>query len=556
MGITVREALTLPELTQVQVLAGDKGLDREIQRVSVMEVPDISAFIEEGELLLTTAYPIVDKQGILEELIPLLHQRGLVGLAIKPERYIHEIPPIMLQQADELDFPLLKLPNTPSFTIILNAIMSRILHLQASLLEYSDSVHRCLTDLVLNGHGIPSLVRKLAELIAFPIALSNADFQLLEVSEDDELLRQQAVQFISDLQVRKPPVQKQISTRIERFREDGFPSVLVFPVKAGHYLFGYVYILELEGHLPPAGVVAVEQATVALALEFQKRKAIQEHEQRFLDDFVRDLLNGNIHSTSEMEERGKVHGWRAEFPQVILAVEAVAERNVPMPDLLINKIVIQQRLRDIILHHSALNVRNRLLARFGDVLVLLYLPSTTNEEVAKHEACDVARRILNRLMDDMSGEHMDINIGICRPCKDSKDLQEGFRQVTEALYVQRQTQSVGRIVHYDDLGIYRLLARVSDIDELRRYCDERLSKITAYDEKNGTELLSTLRGIIEANGNMNLAAKHLFIHYNTLRYRAKKIEDLTGVKFHSWESIVEFSVALKADLVLRIHNVD
>lgn len=162
MGITVREALQLPELANVAVEAGARGLDREIHTVSVMEVPDIYAFVERGELLLTTAYPIHNNKDALSKLVPMLAEKGLAGLAINLARYIDEIPPEMIEQANALDFPLLRLPLGTTFTKILTPILSEILHRQAMLLQRSESVHRSLTDLVLRSEGLDSLVHTLS----------------------------------------------------------------------------------------------------------------------------------------------------------------------------------------------------------------------------------------------------------------------------------------------------------------------------------------------------------------------------------------------------------
>src|SRR5207302_460032 len=81
-------------------LAGASGLDRVVQRLNVMEVPDILPWVKPHELLLTTGYPLRDAPDALVDLVAELDERGLAAMAIKLHRYIDALPPQMLAEAD------------------------------------------------------------------------------------------------------------------------------------------------------------------------------------------------------------------------------------------------------------------------------------------------------------------------------------------------------------------------------------------------------------------------------------------------------------------------
>src|SRR3982751_4731705 len=136
-GVPLREALALPALQGVRVLAGQAGLHRTVRYVNVMEVPDILDWVKPDELLLTTAYPLRDDRAALGELVPHLAQRGLAGLAVKPARYIDAVPPVMREAADRLAFPLLELPPETALADIINAVLELILNRQALRLARS-----------------------------------------------------------------------------------------------------------------------------------------------------------------------------------------------------------------------------------------------------------------------------------------------------------------------------------------------------------------------------------------------------------------------------------
>src|SRR5215831_14301707 len=106
MGLAVREVLAAPCLARARVLAGERGLDRIVSRLNVMEVPDILPWVKPYELLLTTGYPLRDDPAALVRLVGDLAERDLAAIAIKFHRYIDVLPAEVLAEADRRGFPV------------------------------------------------------------------------------------------------------------------------------------------------------------------------------------------------------------------------------------------------------------------------------------------------------------------------------------------------------------------------------------------------------------------------------------------------------------------
>ena len=64
-GVPLREALKLAPFQRARVVAGAAGLDRLVNQVNIMEVPDILPWVKPRQLLLTTAYPLRDERAAL-----------------------------------------------------------------------------------------------------------------------------------------------------------------------------------------------------------------------------------------------------------------------------------------------------------------------------------------------------------------------------------------------------------------------------------------------------------------------------------------------------------
>jgi hypothetical protein len=106
VDISVQEAMNIYPLSEGKVVAGAGGISRMISALNLMDAPDIYNWMKQGELLLTTGYAIKDSSELFVELLHNLNERGSSGLGIKLGRYWKQIPKIVIEEADRLDFPI------------------------------------------------------------------------------------------------------------------------------------------------------------------------------------------------------------------------------------------------------------------------------------------------------------------------------------------------------------------------------------------------------------------------------------------------------------------
>jgi purine catabolism regulator len=103
-----------------------------------------------------------------------------------------------------------------------------------------------------------------------------------------------------------------------------------------------------------------------------------------------------------------------------------------------------------------------------------------------------------------------------------------------------------RVASYRDLGSFQLLLSLQDDDALRLYCDSVLGPLESGGNGDyGDELLRSLEVFIEQNGQWERAARELFCHRHTLRYRIRRIEELTGRDLGNARDRIDFWLALR-----------
>jgi sugar diacid utilization regulator len=106
---------------------------------------------------------------------------------------------------------------------------------------------------------------------------------------------------------------------------------------------------------------------------------------------------------------------------------------------------------------------------------------------------------------------------------------------------------------FEQTGTYQLLLpHMDDPAELRRFYDETVRPIAAYDEQYETDLLGTLSAFLDCDANVNATAARLFTHRHTVRYRFERVRELTGLDVSSTDGREKLSLGLKAMRVLGI----
>ena len=531
-GVTLREALKLAPLQRARVVAGAAGLDRLVSQVNVMEVPDILPWVKPGQLLLTTAYPLRDKRAALSALVPGLAERGLAGFAIKPTRYIKAIPPVMVDAAEQLAFPLIELPPEASFDEVINAVLGSILNAQAVRLERSAAIHDRFTRIVLSGGGLREIAQTLAELIERPAAILDPDDAVLAPSSGtrgQNLIPQASPPgSTDDVDLSPPP-----STRATGHGT----GVQAIPIQVDGDRHGSIVVLADDGELTEDALVAVEQAATVAALRLVQARGLAEVDRRFQVVCLEELVAGHVVDRGVLHERALAFGWDLTAPRAVLVAELTELDGRRLSQLAgtPEEGRAWHRLAEAV---TAALGRGAIVWQRSTGVAALVAPGRRGRESLLEAAATLQAEAARRLPGSV------VAVGIGRTCEDPLDLAGSHREALRALAVGSRTRGAGHISLFEDLGLDRLLAGCSD-GELTAFREATLGKLLAYDAAHQSDLVSTLDAFLTASGNAARAAQALFIHYNTLRHRLATIEQVLAIDLDDAEARLSLALALR-----------
>ncbi|MEU5881793.1 PucR family transcriptional regulator ligand-binding domain-containing protein [Spirillospora sp. NPDC047279] len=561
-GLSVGEVLGVSTLNGARLIAGRSGLERIVQRLNVMEVPDILSWVKPNELLLTTGYPLRNTPQSLGNLVADLDERGLAALAIKLGRYLDSLPPEMIEQADRRGFPLILLPNDVGFDDILNQVLTDILNRQAAVLARTEEVHRALVQIVLCGGGLQEVVDEVATLLEVAVVVLDGEQRVLAGAGPEEHI--QAMRAFNAVASNGPHGPAGLAAA----------DHLAVPVVAGGFDHGRILAYSPDGALRETDLGILERAATVAALVVTKQQAVAAVESKYRADFLRDILAGRAGDDDRVVAHCSGFGWDLDRPVMVVVAEldgrtAQAEPPGPPAGQPAGQQAGQQGGQSA--GQAAAHAPGRSGARQGaeaepasqrgrgadERLAQERLAAAWSAVVRRHDRCAAVASFAHEVVavvgadaDDAAGlstgpvqtmlkeanalfaEHLSVrrtfSTGISRTVTSPAALPEAYEQAVKAVRVGRQLHGSGARAHFDQLGVYRLLSLVSDPEELHAFVRETLGELAGDDEPELVDLRRTLQVLLETNLNVAETARRLHFHYNTLRYRIGKLERMLG----------------------------
>lgn len=527
IGVTVGELLG--EDLKLNLLGGRAGLGRLVRSVGVMETPDLYPLVKQGDLILTALFAVKDDRDAQLALIPELHRRGAVGLAVK-RRYVEHLPAKMLEEAERLGFPLLEIPPDAAFSDVMLPVFRQIVNRQAAVLARQVQAHRAVMQAVLEGRGLTHLAETLAGLLSNPVVIRGAEGEILAVSRVGAD-RPDVVQVACAPAARTEyllPGTTDLHRREGVLLGDRSISRTVSPILSGERSCGQILVVESTRRLSDLDLLIVDSVSTVVALELTNQRAVQEVERRYRGEFLVGLFAREIESEEALQERAIAFGLDLRRHHQVLALRMSYPESGDPASL--------QRLRD---QFYATLSRQEPIALVGQA-GLYTVALVDAHQVPSDRAREFAAGLLAQSPDGLL-----VSAGIGRPGMGVQGLRKSYGEACRAVTVGERAWGGRAAYHCDDLGLYQILAQLTLSEDLERFL-AAIDKLVVYERDSRTDLIQTLETYFECKGNVRKVSERLFAHYNTVLYRLERIQQITGISLEEAGGRLHLQVALQA----------
>jgi purine catabolism regulator len=537
VATTVADLLAIDELA-LTLVAGGQGVSRPIRWAHVSELKDPTRFLRGGEVLLTTGLGMRGGQGAQAGYVEQLAEARLAALGLGLGFAFKVTPPAVVAAADRAGFPVFEVPFEVPFIAITEALFSRLVNEQYVLLQRAGTVQQTLSRLLLEGAGLDALLGAYARMTGTKGLLFDLHGEVVAAAPGAGALLQPRAVW-TEIQTLRPE-----GNEFSMSLSDEIGSRSLLPILVGGSPAGFL-VLHREDRPEPFHQVVVHHLATAIALELAKAQAVARTERRLVGDFLDALLEGEL-SGDETRRRLRFLGL-GRSPAVAVLVARCAAAPAPGPTLAAPD-GATEALRRL--------VEDRLSRKPGP-----YVASVHDDlVVALFEAGDpaAARATAEAVAEGVLARGVAARFGLGTPASDPPALRRAYQEARFALAAAATVEvpaapggsPVGRVASVEDLGSHRLLLALQEDAALEALSRGLLAPLRAYDQRQHGDLVASLRTFLEHNGNWEAAARALAVHRHTLRYRIRRVAELTGRDLDSAADRVEFWLALQAADVL------
>jgi Purine catabolism regulatory protein-like family/PucR C-terminal helix-turn-helix domain len=506
----------------LKLVAGKGSADSPIRWVHISEIENPTPWLTGGELLLTTGFNLrtADSQ---REFVRLLAGHGLAGIGFGTGFEHKQMPKALFAEAKRLKFPLFEVPYEMPFIAITEKAFTRLVNEQYDVLARGTELHERLERLVIEERGLAEVLGSVAEAIGGSALVLDGQGRLIARSRGSGLPRGPMTKLGKEVaerasERRAAPFMPEHPELAER------ALALPVPARGQGLPRAWLAVVGESGPLGDFERLCARQAAVVVALELMRERTVRETERRLAGDVLAEVLTGRLEAD---EIRGRLRPFGVGDRAVVLVFE--------LDDPVAAEDALEAELADAGaggLVAEARTPRRPLLCAVVDA--------------GAGDPIELARKARTAL----AAKHGPVRAAASRAAA-VESLRRGFHEARCALEATSLVDGdAPEVASHRDLGAFTLLLALQDEDALRSYSDSLLAPIEA-DGQYGSELLRSLEAYIEQNGQWERAARELYCHRHTLRYRIRRIEELTGRDLGRAHDRIELWLALRARELVR-----
>lgn len=546
----VRELLDVPAL-KLRLLTDVTGLDRQIKHVYTTDLPDPGRYLTPGDLVLTGMI-WCREPGDADRFVRALARAGASALAAGEA--LGSVPSEVVDACGRHGVALLAVPAETSFASVTDEVARRLSGDRASAMTRVLGRRRRLLSAVAEGAGLDEMFRLMGREIGVDCWLLTGTGRLVGGTGPE------------------PPAELALRLAAEYVRADRLPAV-VRDEESRYSLFGvgvgtggepriaswFLACPGLEQDCPHEVRESVIELAADVALERARLEAGRSGERKLAEAIVALLADEGV-APAEVASLLRASGCAPDASYVVAAFAASPDRVVPdrmagerVPgdrmagERMAGERVAPDRWRYDLAEELAQPSRALAAALGEEVIVLI---PVAGDPAASALAFTERLRAVSQVV-EVDRSRPRISVGVAAPATGAAALAGAMHEASSArrLASLRAGAAPGMlVVTSDEVASHELLLASVPGSVLRSFRDRLLGPLLWYDTQHRAELVPTLREFLACSGSWNACAARMYVHVNTVRYRIKRIEELTGRDLSSLDDRVDFFLALRIRL--------
>jgi purine catabolism regulatory family protein/PucR-like helix-turn-helix protein/diguanylate cyclase with GGDEF domain len=520
----------------LRLLTDVAGLDRTIRNVYTTDLPDPSRYLTPGALVLT-GLMWCREPGDADRFAAALDRAGVAALGAGEA--LGQVPAELIRACARHGIPLIAVPAETSFAAVTEEVGQQLNGDRATAMTRVLGRRRLLLSAVAEGAGLDAMFRLIRRELGAECWLLTGLGRVVggtSPSLPGPLALRLACEY---LEVGRLPAVAEVDApgaaggRYSLFGVGGEPRITSwFLACAGR-----------EQDWPHELRESVTELAADVALERARLDAARTGDQKLAEAIIGMLGSGGENAApAEIASLMRAAGLAPDGRYVVIALAAEADR-VTGPHA--------GRWRGDLAAELVLPLADGAVAGpLGEeIIVLVPAPEgSAPEGIAPEDPAHLLAAGIRAADPVVSSDRSRIRVtaGVSALADGVAALGGALQEAGSArrLAALRGPAAVA-VVTSDEISSHELLLATVPSSVLRSFRERLLGPLLAYDDRHRAELLPTLREFLACSGSWNACAAQMYVHVNTVRYRIRRIEELTGRDLSRLNDQVDFFLALQ-----------
>ena len=537
MGISVGEILDSEFFNDYKVLAGHRGLEKQIQGITVLDAPDGFLWTKGREFVISAGYIFVQNPHLLEEYVQTEHLRNSACLGIKIGRYLKKIPDNILKEFDKHEVPLIQIPYRDSWMDIMNAINVEVMNKNIRQFKIDEIKARKFFDESYHTRKINKILSAIEREMNFPAMLYDLSSEKVYYSS----YRFNQASDNMDIENFWNPsfnYSKEIlcdNLKMSRYRifDDKYEkpfSWITVPITVDNKTKAYFVVIEAMGLIDYFDQFSIRIGFLMIQSMYEQILVAQSVSDNGFEKFINSMLSG------KMNDRDDIINAANELNLNLNNKSYVAVMKQTNDDLILAG--FRDVLKGCLRSAFAPNYSRMSLIEDNKCLFLF----KNDEDISEGQNIDLILEKLDNLKKRLELEIDGANLvfGVSDKPDFIYEIKRNYSRAEQAVRIGNLLFPDDEFWRYSQLGAFAWLDIKDDEIDIMIKGMEFLSS----DEEN-KDLVNTLKVYLESNMNYSLTAKKLFVHINTVRKRIEDITDMTELDLDNPMNRLKLEILLK-----------
>lgn len=529
MGISVGELLGTEFFKDFQVIAGRKGLNREIQGVTFVEAPDGHRWAMGKELVFSSGY-VYAKEAENFEKFNYFFSTGHAAMVIKRGRYLEQIPDELIKLYEEHQIPLISMPYSISWMEVINQVNVAVMN--HAILRFCVNTN---TGFHIHNHNykeqkIRNILRTVENEMEFPAFLHDV-FEEKSYYSSSNFQKTSARYGLEESDYWNPEIPHTSHTlcdciHMKRYRllkgegaDEPRISWVVIPIQAGGVPQAYFCVMESRKFLDFYDEYSMRIAYLMLQGIYEQLVAARDASNIGFENLIHLALECDDGDNRKLVYQASQFGISMEQPYVYI----LFRHNHGSYDIRSKRGEMQE-----LFHQCGMNRLGQMafLSREEGLILLNPQSLKSNDKLYLYNLICEYREKLKRKFEGISWD-----FSLCNEQKSLLEIKASVDKSRKILRIGKIVEPADSIHDYEKLGI---LTWLNIPEEDLKQLQEKFHNL--MEEEKSRELLHTLKIYLENNMNFSLTAEKLYVNVNTVRRRIEKVNERMDI---DWDNYFE-----------------